>query len=554
MSFDGIMVRHVTNELNKTLAHARITKIYQLGDFDFLFQVRSKGAHAILMSASPHSCRIHLTRNHYEKPEHPPMFCMFLRKHLEGSIITSIKQKANDRVVSIALKTTDELGDLTEKYLIFEALGKDANLIVTDNTYRVLEALHHTGPFDKATRTIVPSAQYTYPDDDRINPFDYDALKNVLDNQMVESSRDYLKHISGISPLFLKEFDYRLRQSDASKETVFKTMLEETHYHIKHHTRTVFYPIRLTHIDALETPYESPGALLDAFFYTRDIAEKRKQKAKDLERFIKRQLERLKIKKERLAKALLESEDNTLDRLRGELLLAYQHTIDKGARTVTLTDYISNEPIEIPLDASKTVLENSRDYFKQYKKSKAAIPHIKKQQRSAERDIAYFSLLASQLDCATTLQDVEEIREELEQQGFMKRRKRPNQKRRKARYAIFEDAKGIKILVGKNNRQNTIVTHQEAEANDVWFHVQNAPGSHVVVKHPFPLSETTIRTAAMLAAYFSSMRHSTSVAVDYTEAKRVKKIPGKREGFVRYTHQKTIYIDPDETFIKALKT
>ncbi len=549
MSFDGIMLRRVIKELNNTLLSTRITKIYQLSEYDLLFQVRGKQNSTFLMSISPQYTRLHQTENTYDKPSHPPMFCMFLRKHIEGSRIEAIQQHHNDRIATFTLKTTNDLGDLTHKYLIFEALGKDANIILLDENKKVLDAIKHTGPFDQQDRTIVPGAQYRYPTDERINPYNEDTLTAFLEKTPLESVKDYLQNLSGISPLFIHEYKHRLLPN-IDRITLFKSMLQETNYNITLNKKATFSYLDLTHIDGVKTTFKTTTALFDTYFYERDTADKRKQKAKDLTQFVARQIDKLKNKREKLQKDLNKTDDLETIRRNGEFILSYQHLIKKGDKHLNITDYYTQTPVRIPLDPTKTPIQNSDAYFKRYKKRKTSIPYIKKEMRKAKHELEYFQVIESQIDQAS-LQDLEEIRSELQSLKYLKKQtKKGKQKRTNITTYLFDN---IEIMVGKNNLQNEKITHDLAKHNDVWFHVQNAPGSHVVVKSSFPLKEDIIRAASNLAAYYSKLRHSSSVPVDYTEVRNIKKIPGKLPSFVRYSQQKTIYIDPDTTFIQSLK-
>ncbi len=551
MSFDGILLRNICEDLNTHILNHRITKIYQLSKYDLLFTVRGQRTHSFIMSTSPQYTRTHRTLNRYEKPDHPPMFCMFLRKHLEGAIIEKIEQHGNDRVLTFTLRSTNELGDLTHKHLIFEALGKDANIIVTGENDKILDALSHTGPFDGQDRTITPSAIYQYPNDTRINPFDETKVNDFFNKHTPSSIDDFIQHFSGISPLFIKEFLHRNHVINRPLE-VFNAMIHEKQFRIIENKKTLYTHLELTHIEGTRIPFDDVQSLMDAYFYERDLADKRKQKAKDMSHFVKRQIEKLKTKKEHLSKDLVKAHDFERFQHFGELLLSYQHTFKKGDREVTILNYYTNEEVIIPLDVKKTPIQNSAQYFKKAKKLKTSVRYIKREQRKTREELAYFNLIDSQIEHAN-LNDLEDIREELESAGYLKKRKRITKRPKKASYSIYEDALGLRIMVGKNNLQNAQITHKDAKHFYVWFHVQNSPGSHVVVESGFPLEETTIRTCAHLAAYFSKMRHASSVPVDYTEIKHIKKIPGKRDCFVRYTNQKTIYIDPEEDIIKNIK-
>lgn len=551
MSYDGIMMHHVVKDLNAHLLGNRITKIYQLSNYDLLFQTRGKENTRFLISTSPKYTRAHRTSNDYEKPLTPPMFCMFLRKHLEGSIIKGITQHGNDRVLTITVETLNELGDLTKKHLIYEALGKDSNIILTNDAYKILDVLKQSGPFDQNARTLIATASYIYPIDERINPYASNALNQLFSSVQFESVKDYLNHLSGVSPLAIKEMIHRSETLKITKLDALKLILEEESPTMIESSKSYYAPYHLTHIKGNQLDFETIGDLLDSFFYDRDIQDKRKQKAKDIESLIHKTIEKLKHKIEKLTHDLNKTSMQEALKKQGELILSYQHQIKKGDRVLSCLDYYTNETIKIELDPTKNAIQNSEAYFKRYKKIKASIPHIHKQIRIAKDDLDYFYLLKDQLNHAN-LSDIDTMRNELIDEGYIKK-KHHKSVQKKATYLVFKDPHGIEIMVGKNNLQNSKITHEIAKHFHVWFHVQNAPGSHVVVKEGFPLKEETIRTAAQLASFYSTYKHSSSVAVDYTEVKNIKKIPGKRSCFVRYTNQKTIYIDPDETFIKALE-
>ncbi len=548
MSFDGTMLSYVTKELSETLEKGRINKIYQLSDFTFLFTIRRQKTHTLLISASRQSARIHLTGADYEKPMQPPMFCMFLRKHLEGARIEAIAQKDNDRIATFTIATTNELGDRVKLYLIFEALGKDANLILTDQDHKVLDCLHHTHPLETA-RTMIPSATYDYPEDDRVNPFDKDALENRLETTPISDHKDLLGNIQGISPLFAKEY---LHRKSIDPRTSLHAMLHEAKFQILESDKLYFSYFDITHIRGARTLLETPSELLDHIFSKREYKERYKQQSKDLRTIITRETKKQQRKVEKLTRQLGKTEDADTLRKMGELLLSYQYSIEKGDRETTVHDYYDNLPITIPLDPEKTPVENANLYFEKFKKQKKSIPHLKRQLIRAKNELSYFRVLESQLDHGD-LHDLAEIREELRDYGYVRQTQKTKKLSKKAKHLRFKDERGVTILVGKNNRQNAEITHKIADYNHVWFHVQNAPGSHVVAKERLKnLTETTIRTAAQLAAYYSKMRDSSSVAVDYTEVRNIKKIPGQKPCFVTYRNQKTIYIDPDPDFIAKL--
>ncbi len=551
MSYDGVLLRHVLNDLSKTLKGGRIHKIYQIDDLTFLFNVRTNTTHTLLISASKQNARIHLTRESYDKPYNPPMFCMFLRKHLEGGFIKDVKQHKNDRLAVFTVKHRNELGDFADKHLIVELFGKDANIALTDDNHKILDALNHVGAFE-TERTMVGGAKYSFPEDNRIDPFT-DKLPETLRAIQSDNHRDYLKQIQGVSPLFLREFLHRRKQANEDEVTIFEQLLQEENPHMVIGKRIVFASFDPTHVEGERTSFESLHAMLDHVYTARDRESAKRQQAKQLTSFVQKQLDKQTTKLERLQKTLSETDNIREYQTYGELILAYQHTIEKGDRRVRCHDYYSDQEITLELDPKKTPVENSRLYFDKAKKLKKSVPHLRRQIRKTKREREYFRMIESQLEHAS-LDDLHEIKDELREYGYLKKRpERKTPKKQTKNFLLYEDNDGAEIMVGKNNRQNAIVTHKEAKHYHVWFHVKDAPGSHVVVKRGFPLSETTIRSAAHLAAYYSKMRHSGSVPVDYTEVKNIKKIPGQKPCFVTYTNQKTIYIDPSEETVENMK-
>ena len=550
MSFDGVTLRHVIADLNETIHGGRINKIYQLNHSDFLCVIRTNQTHRVLVSLHPQYARVQRTKLDFEAPSHPPMFCMFLRKHLEGGFIESIEQHNNDRVLTLSIKTRNELGDLTRKHLIVETLGKDANMMVTDHQHIILDAFKKTGPFDGHDRTIMPTARYIYPTDTRINPFDTNALKTYFETFKPQQPRKLIHDISGVSPLLVKEFFHRLNREPHPAYDVFESLIHAQNYTLINGDKRIYSVYQPTHMNAPQIPYSNVVEMLDAYYNNVEQKQQLKQSAKDIIVFVKHQIDKQRDKIEKLSKQLNQDDLMEKYRLYGELLQANLHQIKKGDRTIELTNYYTQESVTIPLDVKKTPIENSAHYFNRYKKIKRSVPYTKKQYALAHTELDYFRLLDSQLEHAR-LSEIESIREELELHRYLKPKKRA-QKRKKTDILTVKDDLGIDIMVGKNNEQNNIITHKTAHYQDVFFHVKDAPGAHVVVKQSFPLEESTIRTAAQLAAYFSKMRLSSSVPVDYTLIKHVKKIPGKHGCFVRYDQHKTIYIDPDEDFVLRL--
>jgi len=553
MSFDGNLLNKIVSELHSVLLTGRINKIYQLSKYDFLFVINTKSSkQQLFVSCSPSYSRIHLTEMNYEKPDYPPTFCMFLRKHLEGGIIENITQVSNDRIVIISVTKRNELGDLATKKLIVEVMGRHSNIIITEDDYHILEAVKHVMPFEDNERTIFPSAIYHTPISGKINPFDVEERNQFLSNPKNLNEQSLLDHFIGFSPLVVQEIMFQFINSNKSIKVIFDEVLQFVHPQIITGKKDYFYYTDLSHLEGTRVYYDSVNILLDRYYFERDSIDIIKQKSKDLVKFIKNHINKAKTKYEKLQKELIQTSSRDELRVKGELVQANLHLIVKGETKLKCMNYYTNEEEIIDLDPKATPIENSEKYFKKYKKLKTSIPFINEQIQDSLLEKKYFEELLHQIENAT-LKDIEEIKEELEEKNYLKRKNTVHKKKKRPNYETFVDKEGIEILVGKNNIQNEYISHKLAKHNEVWFHVKEAPGSHVIVRKPFPLTETTIRTAAQLASYFSKLRLSNSVPVDYVEVRYLKKVPGRINSFVTYKNNKTIYIDPDEAFILELR-
>jgi len=551
MSFDGILLRKLTSEFKDKLTGGRIIKIYQLSKYDLLFNIKADQKEQLLISASPNYARIHLTNFTYEKPDNPPTFCMFLRKHFEGGIIEKIHQVGTDRVVIFEVKKRNELGDLVLNKLIIEVMGRHANIIATDHNFKILEAVKHVLPFEDKARTIFKGAIYQEPLSDKIDPYDEYKRNQFLDNPEHINEKTFQSHFNGFSPLLSKEIIFRYETSKVHIKEIFKQILSETSPALYEHKKSHFYYTELKHLESSATTFDSVNDLVDKYYYDRDKIDIIKQKSKGLHKFIKNYSTRLNNKIEKLNRDLRNTSKMDTFRKKGEFIQANIYQIKKGDSTLVTTDYYDNTEITIALDPKLTPTQNSEKYFKKYKKLKNGVPYINAQINDAKLELKYFVELMHQIETAT-LKDVEEIREELEDKKYLRKLQKNKKRKKKPNFDTYIDPEGVEILVGKNNLQNEYITHKLARHNEVWFHVKEAPGSHVLVRKTFPLSETTIRTAANIAAYFSKMRKSGTVPIDYVEKRYLKKVPGRVTSFVTYTNNKTIYIDPDENFVLSL--
>ena len=553
MSFDGNILRKVIEELNESLLTGRINKIYQLSKYDLLFIINSKSLkNQLLISSSPSYSRIHLSNMVFEKPDTPPAFCMFLRKHLEGGIIEKISQVSNDRIIIFGIRKRNELGDITIKKLVFEVMGRHSNLIITDSDFRILDAIKKVMPFDGKERTIFPGAIYQIPETNKINPYNEELRNEFLSEPLNINEKSFLDNFIGFSPLLAREIIYRFDNSKTPIKDIFRIILNESNPQIISTKKDYFYFTSLSHLEGETKEFDSVNNLLDRYYFERDSIDIIKQKSKDIVKFIKNHISKAKTKIEKLNKDLINTSSRDKYKIKGELIQANLYNITKGDSVLVCINYYDNKEITIDLDNKKTPVQNSEKYFKKYKKLKTSIPYINRQIKEAMSEMRYFEELLHQVENAS-LKDIEEIKDELIEKKYLKQKVTKSKRKKKPNFETYFDSDGVEILVGKNNIQNEYITHKLAKHNEIWFHVKDAPGSHVIARKILPLSETTIRTASQLASYFSKLRGSNSVPVDYVEVRYIKKVPGKINSFVTYKNNKTIYIDPDEDFILNLK-
>lgn len=565
MSFDGLVTRAVVNELKQSLIGGRIHKIYQPFDSDILLIIRNqKKNFQLYISTSANFSRIHLTNERYPNPQQPPMFCMLMRKHLEGSIIKNIHQVSLDRIVHIELETRDELEDISTKTLVAEIMGRHSNIILVDkNTKKIIDSLKHLPPSVNSYRTVLPGSLYVSPpEQNKLNPLtaDKDAILKKVDFNQGKMHEQLVKHFAGLSPTMSKEIVHRAGL--ANKETLpqaFLTVMESIRnekytFEIVRSQREVYSIISLTHIDGERTAYSSLNEMLDRYYFGKAERDRIKQQAQDLEKFLSNELNKNKRKLKKLEKTLQDSEKAQKYQLYGELLTAYMHQIKRGMKQVELENYYEpGEKVTIELDPLKTPAENAQAYFHKYTKAKNAVDIVKQQIEETYENIAYFELLLVQMEKAS-IEDIAGIREELEEQGIIKRKRQKEKKKNdKPKLETYQSSEGIPILVGKNNKQNEYLTLKLANKNDTWLHAKDIPGSHVVIRSE-QFGDATLHEAAMLAAYFSKAKQSSNVAVDYTKIRYVKKPNGAKPGFVTYTNQKTLYVTPDEDLVRKLRT
>lgn len=568
MAFDGLFTRAITHEIANSLQTGRISKIYQPSKYEVLLHIRANGKNQkLILSSHPTYARMHLTNQNYNSPALPPMFCMLLRKHLEGGFIEKIEQIDLERIIQITVRSRNEIGDESVKTLVIEIMGRHSNIILVDTkTNVILDSLKHVSLAVNRHRTVYAGAEYVAPpaqhkvnpllietEDDFIKPLDF--LSGNMDKQLVGA-------FMGISPLFAKEVVKKagMANEKALSEAFFslqKPLL--THQYvpamITANGKEFFYLFPLSHLQGNEKTFSSVSELLDRFFFGKAERDRVKQQAHDLERFMQNEKTKNEKKLIKLEKTLQDAGKADKYQLFGELLTANMYALKKGDKEIEVVNYYDENggTVKITLNPLKTPSENAQRYFQKYQKAKNSVAIVEEQIVKTNEEILYFDSLLQQMEVASS-KDIEEIREELTEEGYVRNRKKKNSKKKPTKPVLdkYLASDGTEIFVGKNNKQNDYLTTKFSRRDEIWLHTKDIPGSHVVIRSLEP-TEETLHEAAKIAAYYSKAKDSSSVPVDFTKVRHVKKPSGAKLGFVTYDNQQTLYVTPDADTVMKLK-
>ncbi|MFC2950166.1 Rqc2 family fibronectin-binding protein [Virgibacillus sediminis] len=567
MPFDGIVTRAVTEELKEEILPGKITKIHQPTETELVFTVRSRGKkRTLLFSIHPTYARFHLTDDVYQNPKEPPMFCMVLRKHLSGAIIEEIEQYGMERIITFSVRTRNEIGDISYKSLVMELMGKHSNVMLVDKDKgQIVDSLKHISMAQNRHRTILPGHEYKLPPmQDKWNPLEMDSgqLTRKLDFNAGKLEKQIVGTLVGFSPFIARELTNRAGLGSTQNYVEeFKQMQDQMNRHqyepaIYRNGKEDFHVLPILSRDGEKETFSSVNRMLDSFYSRKAERDRVKQQAKDLYRFIKNEKDKNHRKLKKHKQTLKKAEDADRYQKLGELLTAHLHLVKNGDSSVKVVDYYDPEQKEltIELNPNKTPSENAQTYYKTYQKLKNSKRAVEVEMDKAQEELEYLDQLMQQIDVAST-EDIEEIREELREEGYLskqKNRSKNKNKPKKPNPEKYESTDGTAILVGKNNKQNEYVTTKLAHRDDIWLHTKDIPGSHVIIRSSDP-SEETLLEAAEIAAYFSKSQASSSVPVDYTKIRHVKKPNGAKPGFVTYDHQKTLYVTPREKTIQSLR-
>ncbi len=568
MSFDGLFTKAMVDELSRSLKGGRINKVHQPYKNEVILTIRANGVNQkLLFSAHPSYARVQLTNEPYDNPSEPPMFCMLLRKHIEGYILEDVYQVENDRMIIFEIKGRNEIGDVSYKQLIIEIMGRHSNIVLVDKTRNIiLDSVKHVSFAVNSHRALLPGQPYIYPpEQNKQNPFlavEEDLLRKI-DFNSGKIDRQIVEHFAGISPLFAKEVIFQ--SGIANRTTVPNTFIQL----IKRiqagklepsimttGNKEVFYLFPLENVKGEFKSYPTISEMLDRFYFGKAERDRVKQQGNDIERLIINEKEKNEKKIEKLEDTLKEAEKAEQLQRFGELLTANLYAAKKGMKEIEVINYYDEMggTVAIALDPRKTPSENAQKYFSKYQKAKNSISIVTEQIEKAKEEVIYFDNLLQQVQSASP-KDIQEIREELIEGGYIRDRQKRNAKKAANAKPILDyylSSDGTEIIVGKNNKQNDYLTNKLAARDEIWLHTKDIPGSHVVIRSKEP-SESTIHEAANLAAYFSKARSSGSVPVDFTKVRYVKKPNGAKPGFVIYDNQQTVYVTPEEEMVLKSK-
>lgn len=549
MSFDGFFLHHMVEELRRELVNGRIQKINQPFEQELVLQIRSnRQSHRLLLSAHPVFGRIQLTQTTFENPAQPSTFIMVLRKYLQGALIESIEQVENDRIVEITVSNKNEIGDHIQAALMIEIMGKHSNILLVDkSSHKILEVIKHVGFSQNSYRTLLPGSTYIAPPStESLNPF---TIKDEKLFEILQTQETTAKNLQSLFQGLGRDTANELENILVSdKLSTFRNFFsQETKPCL---TETSFSPVPFA--NRVGEPFTSLSDLLDTYYKDKAERDRVKQQASELIRRVENELQKNRHKLKKQEKELLATDNAEEFRQKGELLTTFLHQVPNDQDQVILDNYYTNQPITIELDKALTPNQNAQRYFKRYQKLKEAVKYLTELIEETKATILYLESVETVLNQAG-LEEIAEIREELIQTGFIRRRQREKiQKRKKPEQYLASDGKTI-IYVGRNNLQNEELTFKMARKEELWFHAKDIPGSHVVISGNLTPSDEVKTDAAELAAYFSQGRLSNLVQVDMIEVKKLNKPTGGKPGFVTYTGQKTLRVTPDPEKIVSMK-
>ncbi|MCR5640568.1 MAG: NFACT family protein [Lachnospiraceae bacterium] len=582
MAFDGSTICGLVRELNETILNRKISKIAQPEKEELILTVKGeKGTHRLLISANASLPLIYLTSENKPSPITAPNFCMVLRKYISNGKITEITQLSMERVIRFRIEHLDELGDWAEKFLYVEIMGKHSNIIFCDSKDTIIDAIKHVGYQMSSVREVLPGRTYFIPEQEgKQNPFvvsESDFYDTVC-TKPLPVAKALSDSFVGFGYSLGEEIAYRATLShedsiqtlsDEEKQRLYACFHEFMDdlvcaplaptliYDASGERPKEFAVTKLLHFaDLPNESYDSVSSLLETYYAKKNKTNNMHQKSQDLRKIVGTLLDRNQKKYQLQKKQMQDTEKMDKYRIYGELLHTYGYSVDPSAKELTTTNYYTNEPITIPLDPQKSAMDNAKAYFDKYNKLKRTKENLTQLLVETEGAIEHLSSIATSLDLAESEADLEMIRKELSDYGYIKKHHGKDKKKGQLKGSPlhFVTADGYHIYVGKNNYQNDELTFKMATGNDWWFHAKKMPGSHVIVKaENRELPDHIFEIAAALAGYYSAGRDSDKLEIDYLQKKNVKKPAGAVPGFVVYYTNYSMTVKPEQSKVTLVK-
>lgn len=582
MALDGLVIANVIKELNDTLLGGRINKISQPENDALVLLIKNnRSQYKLFLSANASLPLIYLTQENKPNPITAPNFCMLLRKHLNSARILSITQPGLERIIDIEIEHLNELGDVCTKHLITEIMGKHSNIIFCDDKKMIIDSIKHISGMVSSVREVLPGRDYFIPEtQDKWNPLtvDYDHFIEKVMTKPLPIAKALYTSLTGISPLIANEICHRASiDGEASTSSLseieglhlyknFERLMDDIKNNVfcpniiyKNGEPVEFSGTTLTTYDAFEKKeFESISELLEQYYAQKNTLTRIRQKSVDLRKIVSNAMERTRKKYDLQMKQLKDTDKRDKYKVYGELITAYGYNVEEGSKQMTALNYYTNEEVTIPLDPTITPIENAKKYFDKYSKLKRTYEALTKFTEETKEELEHLESISAALDIALQEEDLIQLKEELMEYGYMKRKflSKKDAKKQKNTSKPFHyiSSDGFHMYVGKNNFQNDELTFKFAVGNDWWFHAKGMAGSHVIVKtNGEELPDRTFEEAGKLAAYYSKARELTKAEIDYTEKKNVKKPNGGKPGFVVYYTNYSLIIEPDITGIEEVK-
>ncbi len=573
MALDGIFLHLLSEELREVLIGSKVDKIHQTQKVELVFTMRTRsGAYRLLMSASGNAPRLHLTTQQIENPPKPPMLCMLLRKHLGGATLVDIQQEGLDRILKLVFSSVNELGDRVTRTLVIEIMAQYSNIILLDENGVIIDAVKRVDNTKSSVREVLPGLPYELPPKQNKLSIIDDTPEDILTaitSKNTKLNNAILSSMEGMSPVLCREIAFRTAGIDAVADELTDNqkvklafefeMLKNTVIHRTVSPNAVadadgklldfsFVPITQYGSAAQYISYESLSETLERFYFERERLARTKSKAEDLFKNINNLIERLAKKISNQMAELEECKDREEKKIFAELINANLYRLNKGSTVYELENYYDDyKTVKIPVKPELTPTENAQRYYKEYRKLRTAEEMLTKLISEGREELVYLRTVLDELSRAETEREISEIRQELSDGGFVKQKNQGKIKRSQPMPPLeFDAPDGFKVYVGRNNIQNDKLSLKTAMKSDLWFHIQKAPGSHVILalegREP---TEKAMEFAAKVAAYYSSGREAGAVEVDYTEVRNLKKPVGAKPGFVIYHVYNSVLVKPE---------